>query len=119
MFSCHVFKMLIEIIFIEMGIVFMFIAYIYSKFELLATKVLDECHSSDPNKAIMLLDRKSPTWSQMTCLQIAAAANDQVILLPLKKCFLYFFSHLFILSMMFIISFVFTTSLTHACLFFV
>jgi hypothetical protein len=47
-------------------------------FEELATKVLDECHAVDPEKAVMLVERKSPSWSRMTCLQIAAAANNQM-----------------------------------------
>ena len=51
----------------------------FRMFEELATKVLDECHAMDPEKAIMLVERKSPSWSRMTCLQIAAAANDQVM----------------------------------------
>ncbi|KAL8615582.1 hypothetical protein ACOMHN_016159 [Nucella lapillus] len=46
-------------------------------FEELGTKVLDECHAQDPEKAIMLVERKSPAWSRMTCMQIAASANNQ------------------------------------------
>ncbi|XP_076461799.1 transient receptor potential cation channel subfamily M member 8-like [Babylonia areolata] len=46
-------------------------------FEELATKVLDECHAQDPEKAIMLVERKSPAWSRMTCMQIAASSVDQ------------------------------------------
>ncbi|XP_005094347.1 transient receptor potential cation channel subfamily M member 3 [Aplysia californica] len=48
-----------------------------NEFEKLAISVLDECHATDPKKAIMVVERKSPTWSRMTCLQIAAAAGDQ------------------------------------------
>ncbi|ESO90836.1 hypothetical protein LOTGIDRAFT_122744 [Lottia gigantea] len=58
-------------------------------FEELAIKVLDECHSVDPDKSMMLVERKSPMWSKMTCLQIAASAKDQVlsnIFLYLKQC---------------------------------
>ncbi|KAK6185074.1 hypothetical protein SNE40_007394 [Patella caerulea] len=49
-------------------------------FEELATKVLDECQSVDPDKAMMLVERKSPMWSDMTCLQMAAVAKDQLFL---------------------------------------
>ncbi|XP_041370086.1 transient receptor potential cation channel subfamily M member 1-like isoform X2 [Gigantopelta aegis] len=46
-------------------------------FEQLAIKVLDECHHVDPTKAMMLVERKSPTWSNINCLQLAATASDQ------------------------------------------
>lgn len=53
--------------------------YFYCRvFETLSTKVLDECHHKDPNKAMMIVERKSPCWNDMTCLQIAASSNDQV-----------------------------------------
>ena len=52
----------------------------YSDFEHLATEVLNECHHKDPDKAMMLAERKSPCWNEMTCLQIAAAATDQEFL---------------------------------------
>ena len=52
----------------------------YSDFEHLATEVLNECHHKDPDKAMMLAERKSPCWNEMTCLQIAAAAIDQKFL---------------------------------------
>ena len=52
----------------------------YSDFEHLATEVLNECHHKDPDKAMMLAERKSPCWNEMTCLQIAAAATDQKFL---------------------------------------
>lgn len=51
-----------------------------NEFEKLATKVLNECHHKDPDKAMMIAERKSPSWNEMTCLQIAAAATDQVFL---------------------------------------
>ncbi|GFO25838.1 transient receptor potential cation channel subfamily m member 3-like [Plakobranchus ocellatus] len=47
------------------------------EFEQLAVRVLDECHSIDPDKAVMLVERRSPTWSDLTCLQVAASAGDQ------------------------------------------
>ncbi|CAL1527369.1 unnamed protein product [Lymnaea stagnalis] len=47
------------------------------EFEQLAISVLNECHNVDPDKSIMLIQRKSPTWGGMTCLQIAASASDQ------------------------------------------
>ncbi|XP_052773611.1 transient receptor potential cation channel subfamily M member-like 2 [Mya arenaria] len=50
------------------------------EFELLATDVLEECHQSDPDKAMMIVERRSPVWGEMTSLQIAAASNDQVFL---------------------------------------
>ena len=49
-----------------------------SEFESLAIRVLDECHNTDPDKAIMLVEKRSPTWSDLTCLQVAASAGDQV-----------------------------------------
>ncbi|XP_067657196.1 transient receptor potential cation channel subfamily M member-like 2 isoform X2 [Haliotis asinina] len=51
-----------------------------TKFERLAMRVLDECHLVDPNKAMMLVERKSLIWSKMSCLQMAASANDQAFL---------------------------------------
>lgn len=51
-----------------------------SEFESMATEVLDECHQKDPEKAMMIAERKSPCWNNMTCLQIAAAATDQKFL---------------------------------------
>ncbi|KAJ8317399.1 hypothetical protein KUTeg_005303 [Tegillarca granosa] len=50
------------------------------EFEQLAVKVLDECHIKDRKKAIMLVERKSPTWSKMTAMQMAASAGDQAFL---------------------------------------
>ncbi|XP_046549419.1 LOW QUALITY PROTEIN: transient receptor potential cation channel subfamily M member 3-like [Haliotis rubra] len=50
------------------------------KFERLAMWVLDECHLVDPSKAMMLVERKSLIWSKMSCLQMAASANDQAFL---------------------------------------
>ena len=55
-----------------------FYQFLYREFETLATNVLDECHHKDPNKAMMIVERKSPCWNEMTCLQIAASSNDQV-----------------------------------------
>ncbi|WAR22251.1 TMP2L-like protein [Mya arenaria] len=52
------------------------------EFELLATDVLEECHQSDPDKAMMIVERRSPVWGEMTSLQIAAASNDQFITFP-------------------------------------
>ncbi|XP_071090476.1 transient receptor potential cation channel subfamily M member-like 2 [Haliotis cracherodii] len=49
-------------------------------FEKLAMLVLDECHLVDPSKAMMLVERKSLIWSKMSCLQMAASANDQAFL---------------------------------------
>ena len=48
------------------------------EFEQLATSVLGECHQKDPDKAQMIVERKSPTWNEITSLQIAAVANDLV-----------------------------------------
>ena len=42
--------------------------------------MLNECHHKDPDKAMMIAERKSPCWNEMTCLQIAAAATDQEFL---------------------------------------
>ena len=39
---------------------------------------INQCHNKDPNKAMMIVERKSPTWNDMTCLHIAASSNDQV-----------------------------------------
>ncbi|XP_045189390.2 transient receptor potential cation channel subfamily M member-like 2 isoform X2 [Mercenaria mercenaria] len=50
------------------------------EFENLAVKVLDECQQKDPSKAMMVVERNSPVWNEMTCLQIAAASNDRVFL---------------------------------------
>ncbi|XP_062593993.1 transient receptor potential cation channel subfamily M member-like 2 [Saccostrea cucullata] len=50
------------------------------EFELLAKRVLDECHLKHPEKAMMLAERKSPTWSSMTSLQIAASAVNKAFL---------------------------------------
>ncbi|XP_053406588.1 transient receptor potential cation channel subfamily M member-like 2 [Mercenaria mercenaria] len=50
------------------------------EFEKLATEVLNECHHKDPDKAMMIAERKSPCWNEMTSLQVAAAATDQVFL---------------------------------------
>ncbi|KAK3596566.1 hypothetical protein CHS0354_010445 [Potamilus streckersoni] len=50
------------------------------EFENLATSVLDACHSVDPDKAMILVERKSPSWNSVTCMQMAAAANDQKFL---------------------------------------
>ncbi|KAL3863125.1 hypothetical protein ACJMK2_004897 [Sinanodonta woodiana] len=50
------------------------------EFENLATSVLDACHSVDPDKAMILVERKSPTWQSVTCMQMAASANDQKFL---------------------------------------
>ena len=46
----------------------------------MATHVLDECHHRDPAKAMMIAERKSPSWSEMSCLQVAASAEDQKFL---------------------------------------
>ncbi|XP_060576682.1 transient receptor potential cation channel subfamily M member-like 2 [Ruditapes philippinarum] len=51
-----------------------------NEFEKLATEVLNECHHKDPDKAMMIAERKSPCWNEMTSFQIAAAATDQVFL---------------------------------------
>ncbi|GFS07559.1 transient receptor potential cation channel subfamily M member 3-like [Elysia marginata] len=53
-----------------------------NEFESLAIRVLDECHNTDPDKAIMLVERRSPTWSDLTCLQVAASARDQFYTFP-------------------------------------
>ncbi|XP_061184292.1 transient receptor potential cation channel subfamily M member-like 2 [Saccostrea echinata] len=50
------------------------------EFEHLAKSVLDECHLKHQEKAMMLAERKSPTWSSMTSLQIAASAVNRVYL---------------------------------------
>ncbi|XP_052227848.1 transient receptor potential cation channel subfamily M member-like 2 isoform X2 [Dreissena polymorpha] len=46
------------------------------EFEGLATNVLNACHMVDPDKAMMIVERKSPCFNEMSCLQIAASAND-------------------------------------------
>ncbi|KAL4232041.1 hypothetical protein ACF0H5_009619 [Mactra antiquata] len=51
-----------------------------NEFEKIATDVLDECHLRDPEKAMMIAERQSPCWNDMTSLQIAAAATDQLFL---------------------------------------
>ncbi|KAH9518536.1 hypothetical protein Btru_017091 [Bulinus truncatus] len=48
-----------------------------NQFEQLAISVLDECHMVDPEKAIDIVQRNSPTWSGMTCLQISASSLDR------------------------------------------
>uniref|UniRef100_A0A2C9KDE9 TRPM SLOG domain-containing protein n=1 Tax=Biomphalaria glabrata TaxID=6526 RepID=A0A2C9KDE9_BIOGL len=48
-----------------------------NKFEQLAIAVLDECHTVDPDKAISIVQRNSPTWSGLTCLQISASSLDR------------------------------------------
>lgn len=58
--------------------IFFFFLYLSREFEDLAVKVLNECHQKDPGKAMMIVERNSPVWNEMTCLQIAAASNDQV-----------------------------------------
>ena len=50
----------------------------YRIFEKLAKNVLDECHLKHSGKAMMLAERKSPTWSGMTSMQMAASAEDRV-----------------------------------------
>uniref|UniRef100_K1PWA2 Transient receptor potential cation channel subfamily M member 6 n=1 Tax=Magallana gigas TaxID=29159 RepID=K1PWA2_MAGGI len=49
------------------------------EFEHLARSVLDECHAKQKDKAMMLAERKSPTWSSMTSLQIAASAKNMLV----------------------------------------
>jgi len=39
---------------------------------------LNECHNRDNNKAMMLAERRSPTWSNMTSMQMAASADNLV-----------------------------------------
>ncbi|XP_052073403.1 transient receptor potential cation channel subfamily M member 3-like isoform X6 [Mytilus californianus] len=50
------------------------------EFDELASVVLDECHSRDPTKAMMIAERRSPTWSNMTGMQMAASADNQTFL---------------------------------------
>ncbi|XP_071180089.1 transient receptor potential cation channel subfamily M member 8-like isoform X2 [Mytilus edulis] len=50
------------------------------EFDELASDVLDECHSRDPIKAMMIAERRSPTWSNMTSMQMAASADNQTFL---------------------------------------
>ncbi|XP_060575124.1 transient receptor potential cation channel subfamily M member-like 2 isoform X2 [Ruditapes philippinarum] len=50
------------------------------EFEMMAVNVLNECQQKDPSKAMMIVERHSPVWNEMTCLQIAAASNDRVFL---------------------------------------
>ncbi|CAG2234434.1 unnamed protein product [Mytilus edulis] len=47
------------------------------EFDELASDVLDECHSRDPTTAMMIAERRSPTWSNMTSMQMAASADNQ------------------------------------------
>ncbi|KAK3094835.1 hypothetical protein FSP39_006870 [Pinctada imbricata] len=49
-------------------------------FEKLAKNVLDSCHMVHHDKAMMLAERKSPTWSKMTSMEMAASAADMVYL---------------------------------------
>ena len=56
------------------------IKFVYREFERLATCIVNECQHSDPEKAMMIVERKSPCWNDMTCLQIAAASTNQVFL---------------------------------------
>lgn len=49
-----------------------------SEFEHLARSVIDECHAKQKEKAMMLAERKSPSWSEMTSLQIAASGKNMV-----------------------------------------
>ena len=51
---------------------------VFSEFDDLATDVLNECHNRDNNKAMMLAERRSPTWSNMTSMQMAASADNLV-----------------------------------------
>jgi hypothetical protein len=44
---------------------------------MMAVNVLNECQQKDPSKAMMIVERHSPVWNEMTCLQIAAASNDR------------------------------------------
>ncbi|CAC5369887.1 unnamed protein product [Mytilus coruscus] len=50
------------------------------EFDELASVVLDECHSRDPTKAMMIAERRSPTWSNMKSMQMAASADNQTFL---------------------------------------
>ncbi|XP_060085573.1 transient receptor potential cation channel subfamily M member-like 2 [Ylistrum balloti] len=50
------------------------------EFEKLAVEVLDECHIKDHEKAMMLVERCSPTWSDMSSLAMAASAYDRAYL---------------------------------------
>ncbi|XP_069140029.1 transient receptor potential cation channel subfamily M member 8-like isoform X2 [Argopecten irradians] len=50
------------------------------EFEKLAVEVLDECHVKDHEKAMMLVERCSPTWSDMSSLSMAASAYDRAYL---------------------------------------
>ncbi|XP_021378399.1 transient receptor potential cation channel subfamily M member 1-like isoform X2 [Mizuhopecten yessoensis] len=50
------------------------------EFEKLAVEVLDECHAKDHEKAMMLVERCSPTWSDMSSLSMAASAFDRAYL---------------------------------------
>ncbi|CAG2185727.1 unnamed protein product [Mytilus edulis] len=47
------------------------------EFDELASDVLDECHTRDPTTAMMIAERRSPTWSNMTSMQMAASADNQ------------------------------------------
>lgn len=50
------------------------------EFEQLAVKVLEECHNTDPEKAVLLLKKKNMIWGGMNCLQMAADAKDRAFL---------------------------------------
>ncbi|VDI11958.1 Hypothetical predicted protein [Mytilus galloprovincialis] len=50
------------------------------EFDELASDVLDECHTRDPTTAMMIAERRSPTWSNMTSMQMAASADNQTFL---------------------------------------
>ncbi|CAH1785123.1 unnamed protein product [Owenia fusiformis] len=56
--------------------------YLHSQreFEQMACGVLDECYSTDPDKAAILVEREYETWGSMNVLEMAAEANDKKFL---------------------------------------
>ncbi|XP_052269751.1 transient receptor potential cation channel subfamily M member 3-like isoform X2 [Dreissena polymorpha] len=50
------------------------------EFETLATSVLNECYERDQEKAIMIVERKSPVWNELSALQIASVSDDQMFI---------------------------------------
>ena len=60
--------------------VLLFCCCLVSEFEQLAVKVLDECHYTQPDYASGLLEQKCPLWNNLSCLELAAQAQDKVFL---------------------------------------
>ena len=48
------------------------------EFEMLGVDVLDVCYQTDPEKAAMLIEMRYKNWGDMSCLDLAAAADCKV-----------------------------------------